>query len=175
MTEVEIIMADKTDKVAVEAAKKGRNRKKIIISAEKLSFIQLVAAGHSVSAAAQVLGIAERTAYNWKDDLKEHIEGAQQLSIEAAQDAVKAMVPDALKSFHRMIRSEKAKVSYQPSRDILISQRVIADRKTIEQEDANKSTDSLEAEHRSIVERAQAIADKRSEEAYPVRSDTEGT
>lgn len=170
-------MADKTDKMAVVRKGKGvktrRYRDKIIISPEKLSFIQLVAAGHSVFHVAQVLGIAQQTAYDWKDDLREHIEGAQQLSIEAAQDAVKAMVPDALKSFQRMIRSEKAKVSYQPSRDILISQRVIADRKTIEQEDANRSTDSLQSEYRSIVERAQAIADKRSEEAWPVKPDPE--
>lgn len=153
----------------------GRNKRKLTISGEKLNFIQLVAAGHSVPATAQVLGIAERTAYRWKDDLAEYIEGAQQLSIEAAQDAVKAMVPDALKSFHRMIRSEKAKVSYQPSRDILISQRVIADRKTIEQEDARKPTESLQDEYGSIVERAQAIADERSDEAYPVESDSKGT
>lgn len=172
-------MADKNEKKRAirkdKGAKVRRYKDKIIISPEKLSFIQLVATGHSVGSVAQVLGIGQRTAYEWKDDLAEYIEGAQQLSIEAAQDAVKAMVPDALKSFHRMIRSEKAKVSYQPSRDILISQRVIADRKTIEQEDANKSTDSLQSEYRSIVERAQAIADKRSEEAWPVEPDIKGS
>lgn len=168
-------MADKTDSKAGRMAAKGRHRDKIIISPEKLSFIQLIAAGHTVSQVAQVLGLPERTAYKWKHDLKEHIEGAQLLSIEAAQDAVRCMVPDALKSFHRMIKSEKAKVSYQPSRDILISQRIIADRKTIEQEDANRSTDNLQSEYRSIVERAQAIADKRSEEAWPVKPGSEGS
>ena len=166
-------MADETDKTA-KTAKSERHKHQRGLTPKKLQFLQLVAAGHSVHASANMCQLSLRQGYRWRDELDKYMKEAEIPQVEVALDAVQAMVPDAVAAYKRNVRNKDGKISHAPATQLLVSQRILIDRKTIES-DANKSTDKLKDELGSIVERAQAIADKRSDEAYPVRSDSEGT
>lgn len=164
-------MADKTDKMTQNNV---RNKGAVYQGEIRPIVMQVLVLrnlGWSIPATAQACGVGERSVFDW---CKKHKDTFAELpAIQAAKDALQSLIPEAVSLYRRRLRGKNERLGYDIAHDILISNKVIADRKVIEDE-REQSTGRLVDEAERILA---GVSDSpaRSSEAESDSGDTTGS
>jgi len=127
--------------------------------------------GWSISQTAQSCSVSEKSVCVWSKKYKDTF--AELPAIQAAKDALQSLIPEAVSLYRRRLRGKNERLGYDVAHDILISNKVIADRKVIEDE-REQSTGKLVDEAERILA---GVSDTQagSSQAGPDSGDTTGT
>ena len=139
-------MAEKADKIE----RKWKNKSKAELTGCKLQTLQLKTLGWGPTQIATTLGISRVTVYKWLEDMENQL--ADMPEIQAAIDRVQTLIPQSVSVLENSLGSENEKIAQDTAVKILLSAKVLTDRKTLDHDDASKSTDDLVAEARRIIE-----------------------
>lgn len=118
------------------------------ITPEKVQVVCLRQLGWSIPATAQACSISEHTVWQWSQELKEFF--ADLPAIQAAKDAIQALIPEAVRVYRLNLGKTFTPQAADIATKILISNKVIADRKVIEDE-REQSTGHLVDEAERIL------------------------
>lgn len=141
-------MAEKTDKKAQKSQRIKSGLWKRGITPEKVQVVCLRQLGWSIPATAQACSISEHTVWQWSQELKDFF--ADLPAIQAAKDAIQALIPEAVRVYRLNLEKTFTSQATDIATKILISNKVIADRKVIEDE-REQSTDDLVSEAERIL------------------------
>lgn len=137
------------DKTSQKVAKKSGYKCEMGITAKKLQVICLRQVGWSIAQVAQACDISPRTVSDWSDELKDYF--SELPAMQAAKDAIQCLIPRAVAVYEQSLNSTNKVLARDTAKDILISNKVIADRKVIEDE-REHSTDQLVSEAERILQ-----------------------
>lgn len=105
--------------------------------------------GYSIRETAELMGVCEATVKNWVRKVKDCTSDLD--TVQAAQDAVKAMIPAGLRVLWRQITQNNDEwLARAAAHDVLVSQRVLTERTEISFADADD--DELVKEAESILD-----------------------
>lgn len=161
-------MADETAKKSQEAANKRNKYEKRGITPKKLQVICLRQVGWSIAQVAQACDISPRTVSEWSDELRGYF--SELPAMQAAKDAIQCLIPSAVTVYEQSLKGKSKTLALVAAKDILISNKVIADRKVIEDE-REQSTGKLVDE----AERILAGVGNTSARSSAAGSDTDDT
>ena len=102
----------------------------------------------SIPQTAQACNVSERSVFDWCKKYKDTF--ADLPAIQAAKDALQSLIPEAVTLYRRRLRGKNERLGYDIAHDILISNKVIADRKVIEDE-REHGTNELVSEAERIL------------------------
>lgn len=141
-------MADETDKKAQNSARSKGSMYQGEIRPVVMQVLCLRHLGWSIPQTAQACGVGERSVFDW---CKKYADTFSELpAIQAAKDALQSLIPEAVSLYRRRLRGKNERLGYDVAHDILISNKVIADRKVIEDE-REHSTNELVSEAERIL------------------------
>jgi len=141
-------MAGKADNKAQESV---RNKGAVYQGEIRPIVMQVLVLRHlgwSIPQTAQACGVGERSVFDWCKKYKDTF--ADLPAIQAAKDALQSLIPEAVTLYRRRLRGKNERLGYDVAHDILISNKVIADRKVIEDE-REHSTNELVNEAERIL------------------------
>lgn len=141
-------MADKTEKKAQKSKRTKSGLWKRGITPEKVQVVCLRQLGWSIPATAQACSVSEHTVWQWSQELKDFF--ADLPAIQAAKDAIQALIPEAVRVYRLNLGCTFTPQATDIATKILISNKVIADRKVIEDE-REQSTGKLVDEAERIL------------------------
>jgi hypothetical protein len=104
--------------------------------------------GWSIPQTAQACDVSEWTVSKWSEELKDYF--ADLPAIQAAKDALQALIPAAVRVYKQNLNVTYSQLAYNVAMDLLISNKVITDRKVIEDE-REQSTGKLVDEAERIL------------------------
>jgi len=155
-------MIDKIDKMSEQTRKKvhGNQRPPQNQYSDKtptpqtLQILCLRRLGWTVEQVAQTCNVSERAVYKRCSEMKDYFAGLPE--IQAAKDAIQCLIPKAVKVYEESLDTVNLRGAPTPlaadiATKILISNKIVADRKTVDEDDDNKPTGELVAEAQRII------------------------
>jgi len=140
-------MADNTDKLQKDANNHSKYEKKGI-TPKKLQVICLRQVGWNIAQTAQACNISPRTVSEWSDELREYFSDLP--AIQAAKDAIQCLIPKDVDVYEKSLDGKSKVLAADIATKILISNKIVADRKVIEDE-REHSTNELVSEAERIL------------------------
>ena len=161
-------MADKADKKGQEWSFEKRGISDYVPTPKTLQVICLRKMGWDVKQVAQACSVSERQVYRLCEEAQGFLDDLPEL--QAARDAIQSLIPKAIEVFEETLKGKSKTLAADVATKILISNKVIADRKVIEDE-REQSTGKLVDE----AERILAGVGDSSARSSEAGSDTDGT